>query len=85
MDAPTINYETDDFSDILKKDARFDPATAERPWAQIVGGGPEMTLSAPDRFPTVVEGKVAGGELKITVHNIKTGSVQAEHAFKPRA
>jgi len=25
MDAPTINYETDDFSDILKKDARFDP------------------------------------------------------------
>ena len=24
MDAPTINYETDDFSDILKKDARFD-------------------------------------------------------------
>jgi hypothetical protein len=44
-----------------------------------------MTLSAPDRFPTVIEGKVAGGELKITVHNIKTGSVQAEHAFKPRA
>ena len=64
---------------------RFDPATAERPWAQIVGGGPEMTPNAPDRFPTVVEGKVAGGELKITVHNIKTGSVQAEHAFKPRA
>ncbi len=25
MDAPTINYETDHFSDILKKDARFDP------------------------------------------------------------
>ncbi len=29
--------------------------------------------------------KVAGGELKITVDNIKTGSVQAEHAVKPRA
>ena len=64
---------------------RFDPATADRPWAQIVGGGPEMTPTAPDRFPTVIEGKVAAGELKITVHNIKTGSVQAECAFKPRA
>ena len=44
-----------------------------------------VSFSAPDRFPTVVEGKVAAGELKITVHNIKTGSVEAEHAFKPRA
>ncbi len=25
MEAPKIRYETDDFSDILKKDARFDP------------------------------------------------------------
>ena len=64
---------------------RFDPPEPGRPWAQIVGGGPDMASNAPDRFPTVVEGKVVGGELKITVHNIKTGSVQAECAFKPRA
>ena len=58
---------------------RFDPATAERPWAQIVGGGCEMPKDIAYRFPTVIEGTVEGGRLKIVVHNIKTGSVQAVH------
>ena len=60
---------------------RFDPATAERPWAQIVGGGCELPKDVPERFPTVIEGMVEDGKLKIVVHNIKTGSVQAEHLF----
>ena len=60
---------------------RFDPATAERPWAQIVGGGCELPKDVPERFPTVIEGMVEDGKLKITIHNLKTGVVQAEHLF----
>ena len=63
---------------------RYDPATADRPWAQIVGGGPDIAAKSPAIYPTVIEGKVADGELKVIIHNIKTGSVEAEHAFKPR-
>ena len=58
---------------------RFDPATAERPWAQIVGGGCELPKDVPERFPTVIEGMVEDGKLKITIHNLKTGVVQAVH------
>ena len=60
---------------------RFDPATADRPWAQIVGGGCELPKDVPERFPTVIEGMVEDGKLKITIHNLKTGVVQAEHLF----
>ena len=58
---------------------RFDPATAGRPWAQIVGGGCELPKDVPERFPTVIEGMVEDGKLKITIHNLKTGVVQAVH------
>ena len=53
---------------------RFDPPTETRPWAQVVGGGPE--LGAVDgRFPTVVEGLVDGGKFRLTVHDIASDSV----------
>ena len=61
---------------------RFDPATPERPWAQIVGGGCELPKDKPERFPTVIEGVVEDGALKITIHNLKTGAVQATHVFR---
>ena len=51
MDAPTINYETDDFSDILKKDARFDP----RAYDFVLQVISEASASA--------KGHVTGGEL----------------------
>ena len=59
---------------------RFDPPTADRPWAQVVGGGPELgvTKGKPDasRFPTVVEGKVeADGKLHLVVHDVLHGTV----------
>lgn len=60
---------------------RFDAPTADRPWAQIVGGGCELPKDIPERFPTVIEGTVENGKLKITIHNLKTGVVQAEHLF----
>ena len=58
---------------------RFDPPTADRPWAQVVGGGPELgvTRGQPDasRFPTVVEGKVENGRLNLVVHDVFHGEV----------
>lgn len=61
---------------------RYDAPDATRPWAQIVGGGPEMPENDDARFPTVIEGRVERGELTVTVHNIKRGVVQAVHTFK---
>ena len=60
---------------------RFDPATADRPWAQIVGGGPGRN---PWNYPTVIEGATVGGELKLTVHDILAGKVAGVHVFRPR-
>ena len=58
---------------------RFDPPTADRPWAQVVGGGPELGLTRgkPDdgRFPTVVEGKVEGGRPRLLVHDVYNGRI----------
>lgn len=68
---------------------RYDEPSADRPWAQIVGGGPEMGIvrgkPAPERFPTVIEGKVEGGELKIVVHDVFNNRTAGVHRFRPRA
>ena len=73
---------------------RYDAPTADRPWAQIVGGGPELgvrkhwaadgtftTTPAPEKFPTVIEGKVEGGRLVVTVHDVLNGKVVGEYGF----
>ena len=60
---------------------RYDAPTADRPWAQILGGGCELPKDVPERFPTVIEGTVENGKLTITIHNLKTGVVQAVHKF----
>ena len=60
---------------------RFDaPGPAHR-WAQLVGGGSHMEES---EFPTVMEGRVADGKLRITVHNIFTDGVQDVFEFDGR-
>ena len=57
----------------------FFPATAERPWSMVLGGGPELgsKRGKPDetRFPTVVEGKVENGKLRLIVHDVFNGRV----------
>jgi hypothetical protein len=58
---------------------RFDPATSDRPWAQIVGGG-----RGNKTFQTLIEGKVDGGELVVRVHNTDADEIVAVHRFKPR-
>ena len=60
---------------------RYDAPTADRCWAQIVGGGPELKEEV---YPTVIEGEVIDGALKVTVHNLLTGQIQDTFTFKPR-
>jgi hypothetical protein len=67
---------------------RHDPAGAGRSWEQIVGGGPILTGSdgKPERkrFPTVIEGRVVDGRLKVKVHDIVSGSLAGEYSYAPR-
>jgi hypothetical protein len=67
---------------------RHDPAGAGRSWEQIVGGGPILTGSdgKPERkrFPTVIEGMVVDGRLKVKVHDIVSGSLAGEYSYAPR-
>ena len=67
---------------------RYDAPTAQRPWAQIVGGGPERATDQsnhhPEQFPTVIDGQVKDNRLTITIHNLRTGKVQDTFNFSPR-
>lgn len=66
---------------------RFDEPTASRRWAQVVGGGPELGVSngLPDasRFPTVVEGKVEDGRLRLRVHDVFGGRIVLDRLIGP--
>ena len=61
---------------------RYDEPAPDRCWAQMVGGGPN--LSGGKSFPTVIEGKVVGRRLIVTAHNVADGTVAGEYAFRPR-
>ena len=67
---------------------RYDAPTKDRPWAQLVGGGPERAADQsdkrPDEFPTVIEGEVVGRQLRMTIHNLRTQRVQDTFTFDPR-
>ena len=73
---------------------RYDPPAPGRSWAQIVGGGPECGKSRrknkdgsievfkdPAKFPTVIEGKVEGGKLVVTVHDVFNGRIAGTYAY----
>ena len=61
---------------------RYYAPGADRCWAQLVGGGRDMKEGP--GFPTVIEGKVMGDRLRLTVHNIFAGKVQDVFEFMPR-
>ena len=71
---------------------RYFAPSPSRSWAQIVGGGPEMGFTgsgenrreAPQRFPTVIEGKVVAGKLQVNIHNLLTGKVQETFNYEAR-
>ena len=60
---------------------RYDAPEKDRCWAQLVGGGSHMEEK---EFPTVMEGKVQDGKLRITVHNIYSGKVHGTFEFAKR-
>lgn len=61
---------------------RFDAPAAGRSWAHVVGGsGCDLK---PDRDLTVLAGKVEGQQLKLIAHELNSGSILGEYAFKPR-
>lgn len=62
---------------------RYDAPTADRPWAQIVGGGHAIEGTAAS-YPTVTEVMTQGKELVVRVHNVRSGQVQDEFRFKHR-
>ncbi len=67
---------------------RYDAPAPGRPWAQIVGGGPEMGeyngKKRPEKFPTVIEGEVKENILHVSVHNLISGDIQEAFTFSPR-
>ena len=67
---------------------RYHAPTSERPWAQIVGGGPEHAADEsdeqPGQFPTVIEGEVKDKTLLVTIHNLRTRKVQDTFTLSPR-
>ena len=63
---------------------RYDKPTSSRPWAQIVGGGPNMDITQKGKFPTVIEGEVKDNQLCITIHNLLSGEVEQTMTFSKR-
>lgn len=75
---------------------RYDEPNADHKWAHIVGGGPELgvvsrnvdgkPVRTPDdgRFPTVIEGKVEGGMLRIVAHDVFNKRVVGDFSYPPR-
>lgn len=62
---------------------KYDAPTKDRPWAQMVGGGPDIDRDEL-HAPTVIEGCVENGKLKITAHSVKTDAVLGSYTFAPR-
>lgn len=54
---------------------RWYAPTEDRKWAQVVGGGPDCSDKNPNGYPTVIEGKLENGKLRIDVYNVYAGTV----------
>ena len=60
---------------------RCDAPTADRPWMQLVGGGPNVDPTRKRSFPTVIEGKVENGKFLVTVHDVLNKKVVGTYSF----
>ncbi len=71
---------------------RYFPATPERPWAQIIGGGPDTGYTGegdkwkptPGRYATVIEGLTEKGRLRVNIWNTSTARIQDSFTYEPR-
>jgi len=59
---------------------RYDAPTADRTWAQIVGGGSNL-----ERDVTVIHGKAEGDKMEIVVDSVSTNEELGRWTFAPRA
>ena len=59
---------------------RHDAPTSGRPWTELIGGGYGVASGAKD-FPTVIEGRVDGGRLAVTVHDCANRRVVYRNDF----
>lgn len=59
---------------------RYDAPSADRPWAQIVGGGCDASQGRRG-YPTVVEGRVENGALRVTVHDCGNKKIVFDKKF----
>lgn len=59
---------------------RYDAPSDGRVWAQIVGGGCDAAKGRRG-YPTVVEGRVENGALRVAVHDCINGKVALDKTF----
>ena len=58
---------------------RYDPATGNRCWAQVVGGGPEL-----EQNTTIMVGEATAEKLTLRVEKVADGTTLGEWDFAPR-
>jgi hypothetical protein len=58
---------------------RFDPATSDRTWAQVTGGGQNLT-----RVVTLIHGKVEGDALEVVVDSVSKNEELGHWTFPKR-
>jgi len=74
---------------------RYDAPSAEHKWAHMVGGGPELgekvvnwktgeKVKVPGKFPTVIEGRVEGGRLRIVAHDVFNKRIAGDYSYPAR-
>jgi predicted MPP superfamily phosphohydrolase len=59
---------------------RFDPATPERTWAQVVGGGHSEKSQV-----TVIHGRIEAGKLEVAVDELHSGKELGRWSFEKRS
>ncbi|MDR3108400.1 MAG: metallophosphoesterase [Planctomycetaceae bacterium] len=58
---------------------RFDPATEDRKWNQLVGGGPQ------EKDPiTIIHGKANADKLEVSIENVTNGEILGKWSFDSR-
>lgn len=60
---------------------RYDPPAPGRTWAHMTGGGPDFTPGKSRSYPTVIEGRVEGGALRVIVHDCGNKRIVFDEKF----
>lgn len=63
---------------------RYYAPSEDRKWAQITGGGNSLNPKNKETFPTVIDGFIENGELKIDVYNVRDEQIAGSYTYKPR-